>query len=94
MSESENINQVVTALRKVKPVDLLIIQLANEIPIQGGTFDPQVLTDRLGEVNLALMEVKSYGAGTLRAVESLILIQGRNAIRDGDTLGEPEEEED
>lgn len=77
MSESEDIERVVRALRKVPPKHLLIIQLANEIPIKYGDLDPAEVTERQVEINLAIAEAKSYGSHTIQAVDALIRLQSR-----------------
>ncbi len=78
MREAENIDQVVKAIRKVPPTNLLLIELANSLPLKGGTFDYEVLTEKQLEVNLALQESKMYGAYTMLAVNALLSLKGVN----------------
>jgi hypothetical protein len=58
---------------------LLIIELANTIPIINGELDYRELADRQLAVNLAIAEAKVYGAHTLQAVDSLVRLR---AIRE------------
>jgi len=77
MSEEENINRVVTALRKVPPKSLLIIELVNQIPIKYGDLDPAEVTNRQTDINLAIAEAQSYGGHTIQAVDALIRLTSR-----------------
>ena len=62
MTEGENIDRVVTALLKVPEKKLLIIEIANTIPIVNGEFDYAELADKQLAVNLAVAEAKVYGS--------------------------------
>ena len=75
MTEAENIDRVVTALLKVPEKKLLIIEIANVIPIINGELDSSELSDRQLEINLAIAEAKVYGAHTLQAVDSLVRLR-------------------
>ena len=75
MTEVENIDRVVTALLKVPEKKLLIIEIANSIPIVNEEFDYAELADRQLAVNLAITEAKVYGAHTLQAVDSLVRLR-------------------
>ena len=75
MTEAENIDRVVTALRKVREKKLLIIEIANTIPIVNGELDYAELANRQLEINLAIAEAKVYGAHTLMAVDSLVRLR-------------------
>ena len=75
MTEAEDIDRVVTALLKVPEKRLLIIELANTIPIVNGEFDYAELADRQLAVNLAIAEAKVYGSHTLQAVDSLVRLR-------------------
>jgi hypothetical protein len=75
MTETENIDRVVTALLKVPEKKLLIIELANTIPIVNGELDYVELANRQLDINLAIAEAKVYGAHTLMAVDSLIRLR-------------------
>ena len=77
MSESEDIERVVRALRKVPAKHLLIIELANQIPIKYGELDYAEVAERQPEINLAIAEAKAYGTHTIQAVEALIRLQSR-----------------
>ena len=79
MTETENIDRVVTALLKVPEKKLLIIEIANTIPIVNGELDYAELANRQLEINLAITEAKVYGAHTLLAVDSLVRLR---AIRE------------
>ena len=75
MTEAENIDRVITALLKVPEKKLLIIELANTIPIINGELDYRELANRQLEINLAIAEAKVYGAHTLLAVDSLVRLR-------------------
>lgn len=75
MSEAENIERVVTALQKVPEKKLLIIELANQIPIVYGELDPKEVANRQLEINLAIAEAKMYGTHTIQAVDSLVRLR-------------------
>jgi hypothetical protein len=79
MTEAENINRVVTALVKVPEKKLLIIEIANTIPIINGELDYAELANNQLEINLAVAEAKVYGAHTMQAVDSLVRLR---AIRE------------
>lgn len=71
MSEPENIKRLVRVLKKVPAKSLLIIELANIIPIVHGQPDIQVLKAKQKEIQLAATEAKAYGGATLHAVSTL-----------------------
>ena len=79
MTEAENIDRIVTALLKVPEKKLLIIEIANSIPIVNGEFDYAELAEKQLAVNLAIAEAKVYGSHTLQAVDSLVRLR---AIRE------------
>jgi len=70
MNESEYIERVFCALKKVPPKSLLIIELANRFT-KDGELDFIGLTEVQPEVNMACAEAKMYGAHTLVAVDTL-----------------------
>lgn len=74
-TEAENIDMVVSALRKVPEKKLRIIDLANRIPIKNGELDPVHLATLQPEINLAIAEAKAYGNQTLQAIDSLIRVK-------------------
>jgi hypothetical protein len=71
-SEEEVIDMMVAALKKVPAKSLLLIELANRIPIKDGELDRAELAKVQPEVNLALAEATSYGTQTLQLFEALI----------------------
>jgi hypothetical protein len=71
MNESEYIERVVNALKRVPSTSLLIIELANSVPMKDGELDYEKLADIQPEVNLAIAEAKMYGSHTLMAVDTL-----------------------
>ena len=77
MTESENIDRVVTALLKVPEKKLFIIEIANTIPIVNGELDYNELANRQLDINLAIAEAKVYGSHTLLAVDSLVRLRAR-----------------
>ncbi len=80
MTETENIERVVMALLKVPAKELLIIQLANTIPIVNGELDYAELAKRQLDINLAITEAKAYGTHTLLAVDALIRLRAREEV--------------
>ena len=77
MTEAENIDRVVTALLKVTEKKLLIIEIANTIPIVNGELDYNELANMQLDINLAIAEAKVYGSHTLLAVDSLVRLRAR-----------------
>ncbi len=71
MNESEYIERVVNALKRVPPTSLRIIELANSVPMKDGELDYEKVADIQPEVNLAIAEAKMYGSHTLMAVDTL-----------------------
>ena len=71
MKENEYLDRVIVALKKVPVKQLLIIELANSIPIKNGILDLRVISDKQPEINLAVAEAKAYGSYTILAVDSL-----------------------
>jgi len=78
MNEPEYIEKVVSALVKVPAKRLLIIELANQIPIKNGELDYAEVAERQPVINLAISEAKAYGTHTIQAVDSLIRLQSRD----------------
>ncbi len=70
MSESEDIEKVITALRTVPPKQLLIIEMVGRY-MKDGQLDYDLLAEDQPEVNRAIAEAKMYGAYTMRAVDAL-----------------------
>jgi len=75
--EKRAIDKVVRALQKVPEKRLLIIELANTIPMKGGDLDPAVLSDMIPTINLATAEAVAYGAQTIQAVDALVRVHGQ-----------------
>ena len=71
MDKFADIDRIVSALKKVPAKSLLIIELANIIPIVHGQPDIQVLKAKQKEIQLAATEAKAYGGATLHAVSAL-----------------------
>ena len=71
MTESADIERVVASLKKVPEKRLLMIDLANRIPMKDGELDYDAVTAIQPEVNMAIAEAKMYGTQTLMAVDSL-----------------------
>ena len=71
MTEATDIERVVAALKKVPEKRLLIIDLANRIPMKDGQLDYDAVTAIQPEVNMAITEAKMYGTQTLMAIDSL-----------------------
>ena len=80
MGEKEDIERVVRALKKVPEKRLLIIDLANSIPIKHGMLDIDVLVEKKREINLAIAEAKAYGARTIMAVDALVSMRARKEV--------------
>ena len=71
MTEAADIERVVAALNKVPEKRLLLIDLANRIPMKDGALDYDAVAAIQPEVNMAVAEAKMYGTQTLMAVDSL-----------------------
>lgn len=80
MGESEDIERVIMALRKVPEKRLLIIDLANSIPIKNGLLDLKVIAEKQREINLAVAEAKAYGSRTILAVDALVRLRARKEV--------------
>jgi len=80
VTEAGNIDRVVTALLKVPEKKLLIIEIANTIPIVNGELDYNELANMQLDINLAIAEAKVYGSHTLLAVDSLVRLRAREKI--------------
>ena len=78
MTEPGDIERVVAALKKVPEKRLLIIDLANRIPMKDGQLDYDAVTAIQPEVNMAIAEAKMYGTQTLMAVDSLKRVIARS----------------
>ncbi len=83
MTETADIERVVVALKKVPEKRLLIIELANRIPMKDGQLDYDAVTAIQPEVNMAIAEAKMYGTQTLMAVDSLkrVIARGEEDVR-------------
>lgn len=77
MTESADIERVVAALNKVPEKSLLLIDLANRIPMKDGQLDYDAVAAIQPEVNMAMAEAKMYGTQTLMAVDSLKRVMAR-----------------
>jgi len=71
MSETADIDRIISALKKVREKKLLIIELVNRVSSEGGQLDYYELENIQPDVNLAIAEAKTYGAHTMIAVETL-----------------------
>lgn len=80
MPEANDIERVVNALKKVPEAKLLIIELANSIPIKHGMLDIDVMAKKQREINLATVEAKAYGAHTIMAVDALVRLRSRKEV--------------
>jgi len=80
MPEANDIERVVTALKKVSEKRLLLIELANSIPIKHGMLDLDVMAKKQREINLAVVEAKAYGARTIMAVDALVRMRSRKEV--------------
>ncbi len=82
MTESADIERVVAALKKVPEKRLLLIDLANRIPMKDGQLDYDEVTAIQPEVNTAIAEAKMYGTQTLMAVDCLkrVIARGQDDV--------------
>ncbi len=80
MLQTEAIEQIVRALRKVPEKRLKIIDLANSIPIVHGELDIETLRERQPEINLAIAEAKAYGSHTIQAVDALYRLRPAKGV--------------
>ena len=77
MANEGLLERIIAALKKVPEKKLLLIELANSIPIKNGMLDIPTLQAKQQEINLAEAEAKSYGAHTLMAVDSLMRVRAK-----------------
>lgn len=80
MTEANDIDRVFAALKKVPEKKLLLIELANSIPIKHGMLDLDVMAKKQREINLAIVEAKAYGARTLMAVDALVRMGSKKEV--------------
>jgi len=80
MPEANDIERLVEILGKVPEKRLLIIELANSIPIKNGLLDLKVLAAKQREVNLAIAEAIAYGSRTILAVDALVRLRTRKEV--------------
>lgn len=80
MSDKDDIDAIVRCLEKLPAKRLLLIELANSIPIKNGCLDLEVLASKQKEINLALAEAKAYGASTIQAVDALVRLRGKAEV--------------
>ena len=69
--ETDTLDRIIAALRKLPEKQLLIIELANKVCSEDGQLDEEKLKQLQPEVNLAVAEAKMYGAHTMVAVNTL-----------------------
>lgn len=67
-----NNDQIIEILRKVPEKKLLIIELANSIPLKYGSLDVDAVREMQPQINLAVAEARAYSDRTAKAVASLI----------------------
>lgn len=77
MSEADDIEKVVRALKTVPEKKLLIIEIANDVVTEKGDLDYDKLIDKQREVNLAIAEAKAYSQATQRAIRALADLPAR-----------------
>ncbi len=75
MGDTEYIERIVCALKKVAAKQLKIIELANRFTVDG-ELDYEAIDASQPEINLAVAEAKMYGSYTMIAVNSLEAIEG------------------
>jgi hypothetical protein len=74
-NETQMIDRMVEILRNVPAKKLMIIELANQIPVVNGEFDEKMLQELAPEIKLASQEALNYGRLTINAVNRLIEIK-------------------
>lgn len=77
MANEEIIDKMIEAIKKVPEKKLLLIELANSIPIKNGMLDIPTLQAKQPEINLALAEATSYGSHTIMAVDLLMRLRAK-----------------
>ena len=82
MTEAADIERVIASLKEVPEKRLLMIDLANRIPMKDGQLDYDAVTAIQPEVNMAIAEAKMYGTQTLMAVDSLkrVIARGQDDV--------------
>lgn len=78
MADEELTDRIIEVIKTVPEKKLLLIELANSIPIKNGMLDIPTLQARQQEINLAEAEAKSYGAHTIMAVDSLMRLKAKD----------------
>lgn len=76
----DTIDLVIKALKTVPEKRLLLIDLANRIPIINGGFDPETVSELQPEINLAVQEVQAYGGHTIQAIDSILNLIPRREL--------------
>lgn len=72
MADEKILDAMIEALKGVPEKKLLLVELANSIPIKNGMLDIPTLQAKQKEITLAETEAKVYGAHTIQAVELLV----------------------
>jgi hypothetical protein len=62
---------MIAALRQVPEKKLLVFDLLNQVPFEGGMLNSDVLAEKQAEVNLAETEAKQYTQQTQQATRAL-----------------------
>ncbi len=75
--ESEDIEKVVAALKKVPEQKLMLIEIANRVGVERGELDYVELAKIQPEVNLALSQARAYTAQTAAATMALTGLRAR-----------------
>lgn len=69
---NEQTEEIIEILRRVPEKKLSLIDLANKIPIKGGSFDVDAVMDMKPEINRAISEARAYSDRTKKAVSNLL----------------------
>jgi len=77
MTETNDIERVIHALKTVPEKSLLIIEIANEVTDKKGSLDYNKLMEGQREVNLAVAEAKAYVQATQKAAQALKEVPAR-----------------
>ncbi len=91
MSEADNIERVIFTLKKIPEKNLLLIDLANRIPMKNGELDYDEVNRLQPEVEMAIAEAKMYGTETLRAVHDLKNLGHKESDEDGGGIEEDDD---
>ena len=76
-NNQEIVDKIIETIKKVPEKRLMLIELANSIPIKNGMLDIPTLQEKQGMINLATVEAQAYGSHTIMVVDLLIRLRAK-----------------